>query len=271
MMIQVVVAMTVLLIAFGYYDYTSTKDQLVKDLNQQIAAVEERLKISLPGPIWDYAPEFIIKNIQSEMSTPAVAGIKVVSNDKEILGLVARRGNELILNKDEPSSSSFTKQVDVKLFYDDDGEQQQVGQVFIFENENVIKPALQRTMAQAIIQGIVMDIIVALAIFFILSGNVMRPLSQVTAAINDIAQGEGDLTKRLDDSKGDEISQLAAGFNQFVEQLQDMVRNISERSNLLQESSQQTSQIVDNTNQGWPSNRLRSIWWRQRPLRCLNR
>lgn len=48
--------------------------------------------------------------------------------------------------------------------------------------------------------------------------SITRPLNNVTAGMKDISEGEGDLTKRLDDSGTDEIAQLAGAFNQFAGQ-----------------------------------------------------
>ncbi|WP_162063279.1 methyl-accepting chemotaxis protein [Vibrio taketomensis] len=48
----------------------------------------------------------------------------------------------------------------------------------------------------------------------------MRPLNALNEAIQDVASGQGDLTKRLDTNTDAEFSQLAKGFNTFTENLQ---------------------------------------------------
>ena len=42
--------------------------------------------------------------------------------------------------------------------------------------------------------------------------------------LKDIAEGEGNLTKRLDDKRTDEIGELARAFNQTLERLERLFR-----------------------------------------------
>lgn len=51
----------------------------------------------------------------------------------------------------------------------------------------------------------------------------MRPLGVLNEAIQDVASGQGDLTKRLDTNTDQEFAQLAAGFNTFTETLQKQI------------------------------------------------
>lgn len=54
-----------------------------------------------------------------------------------------------------------------------------------------------------------------------------RPLTNVIAMIKDIATGDGDLTKRLDLKRGDEIGQLGHWFDFFVTNLHGIISNVS--------------------------------------------
>ncbi|OLQ90681.1 chemotaxis protein [Vibrio panuliri] len=51
----------------------------------------------------------------------------------------------------------------------------------------------------------------------------MRPLNELNNAIQDVASGQGDLTKRLDTNTDAEFAQLARGFNTFTENLQQQI------------------------------------------------
>ncbi|WP_028239573.1 methyl-accepting chemotaxis protein [Stutzerimonas azotifigens] len=66
----------------------------------------------------------------------------------------------------------------------------------------------------------------------------MRPLMDMNQAMRGIAQGEGDLTKRLLVQSDDEFGELATGFNQFVERIQGSIREVSEATQQLNEVAQ---------------------------------
>ncbi|MCF3193187.1 methyl-accepting chemotaxis protein [Pseudomonas bubulae] len=55
----------------------------------------------------------------------------------------------------------------------------------------------------------------------------MRPLTTMGRAMQDIAQGEGDLTRRLVFENKDEFGELASSFNQFVERIHASISEVS--------------------------------------------
>lgn len=55
----------------------------------------------------------------------------------------------------------------------------------------------------------------------------MRPLTTMGRAMQDIAQGEGDLTRRLVIENKDEFGELAGSFNQFVERIHASISEVS--------------------------------------------
>ena len=63
----------------------------------------------------------------------------------------------------------------------------------------------------------------------------MRPLRIMGKAMQDIAQGEGDLTKRLEIHSQDEFGQMAGSFNQFVERIHSSIREVSSTTGRLNE------------------------------------
>jgi methyl-accepting chemotaxis protein len=57
------------------------------------------------------------------------------------------------------------------------------------------------------------------AFAWFISRSIVRPIREVDAALSDIASGEGDLTRRLDASRGDELGSVARNFNAFAEKI----------------------------------------------------
>ncbi|MCK1791483.1 methyl-accepting chemotaxis protein [Pseudomonas sp. TNT19] len=71
----------------------------------------------------------------------------------------------------------------------------------------------------------------AVAIIIALLGMLIRlliqPLHVMTRAMEDIADGEGDLTKRLTIQNNDEFGILGTAFNRFVERIHGSIREVS--------------------------------------------
>ena len=65
--------------------------------------------------------------------------------------------------------------------------------------------------------------------------RITRPLQSLTHMLADIAEGEGDLTRRLAVQSRDEIGQLAKAFNRFVERIHTSIGEVSSTTRQLNE------------------------------------
>jgi methyl-accepting chemotaxis protein len=76
----------------------------------------------------------------------------------------------------------------------------------------------------ALIAGALIGIIGALALLLVKRS--LRPLTLIRAHLDEIAAGEGDLTRRLPLVSRDELGQLAGSFNAFIEKIHSLVSQI---------------------------------------------
>lgn len=77
--------------------------------------------------------------------------------------------------------------------------------------------------------ALVMAALVAVVGFFI-SKTITTPINKVVAMLEDIAQGEGDLTKHLDIDSRDELGELAKWFNVFIAKLHDIISQVKQNA-----------------------------------------
>jgi methyl-accepting chemotaxis protein len=80
---------------------------------------------------------------------------------------------------------------------------------------------------------------------------VTRPVQSLAGHLKDIAEGEGDLTRRVEVQTEDEIGELGATFNRFVESIQQDVASIGDQAISLANASQHlfelSSEMSDTT------------------------
>jgi len=91
-----------------------------------------------------------------------------------------------------------------------------------------------------------------IALFFlglvvVLARGLVRPIRQVTSALVEIGGGGGDLTRRLDESRADELGDLARGFNRFIGSLRGLIGDVLSTSQQLRTAVGQVAEVVDNT------------------------
>ena len=69
--------------------------------------------------------------------------------------------------------------------------------------------------------------------------TILKPVDALRLMLMDISQGEGDLTKRLDDTTKDELAEISKYFNLFIEKLRGIISNIANTSNQVAAASTQ--------------------------------
>ena len=85
---------------------------------------------------------------------------------------------------------------------------------------------LSNFRASAIVATII-AVVIIIALLGMLIRILMQPLHVMTRAMQDIADGEGDLTKRLTIQTQDEFGILGTAFNRFVERIHTSIREVS--------------------------------------------
>ncbi len=106
------------------------------------------------------------------------------------------------------------------------------------------KDILQRhSRNQSILSWVVwgLTFLVSLLLYYIIRKLVVTPIQSIVVSIKDIAEGEGDLTRRLDDSSKDEFGDLAKWFNAFVKKVHGIINKIGENSKQIGSASSEIS------------------------------
>ncbi|GAB1619924.1 methyl-accepting chemotaxis protein [Pseudomonas sp. NGC7] len=72
---------------------------------------------------------------------------------------------------------------------------------------------------------------------WLLGKSISRPVSRVSEMLEQIANGDGDLTQRLTNNRQDEIGSLAKWFNLFLDKIQPVIAELGHTSQQVQRSA----------------------------------
>jgi len=89
----------------------------------------------------------------------------------------------------------------------------------------VIDKSITRTISSIILVLVIVGIS-AIGIALIIGRKITKPIKDVLEVIKDIAQGEGDLTRRIDIQSKDETGELASWFNEFIDKLHTIISRV---------------------------------------------
>jgi methyl-accepting chemotaxis protein len=94
---------------------------------------------------------------------------------------------------------------------------------------------------------IVFAFVLAMLFGYFVPLKVTQNIASMTQRIREIADGDGDLTQRIDSSSTDELGDLAHEFDVFVERLREIIGNIQQQSGALGGMTSELNLVADQT------------------------
>jgi len=119
--------------------------------------------------------------------------------------------------------------------------------VLVFDDERVVLSAVRANQRKNIVILVGALIVVALFVRVFTNRVVARPFGQVATRLQEISQGEADLTAQLRVSSNAEAEHLANGFNEFTAGLRKIVVAIREATESLSEVGSELSANMEET------------------------
>ncbi len=95
----------------------------------------------------------------------------------------------------------------------------------------------------------ILILVLATALLYLLVSFQTKPLKKLAIALEDVSQGEGDLTHRLKVESTDEFGRMSLSFNHFVSQLQSTISEMIRLTNDVNDAAARSVDDVHTTTQ----------------------
>lgn len=212
---------TVILVISGFFRSMTIQNQELARLHQDSQAALDRLSSTLVEPIWNVAVDSAQEIIKGEMRSGSIVSVLIEneSNHQPFAGMALVNGIA-IPQTDHLPTGNFTLSKDIKQ-----GDEL-IGSVQIAISTSLIQDKVSEMMVSDIIQIGIVDLVLAIIMGLLINILVSRPLSGLGRVLEQISQGQGDLTINVPVVSRDEIGQLAIYFNQFRETLSIMIKEL---------------------------------------------
>lgn len=121
------------------------------------------------------------------------------------------------------------------------------------DKSDAINTRMFQVMNRSVLIGLVTaagSTILGILIAVLTAHHITRSINEASSMLANIAQGDGDLTRRLEIATKDEIGEMAGWFNLFIEKLQKMIGEIASESKFVESAISELSAISGQMNQG---------------------
>ena len=122
-----------------------------------------------------------------------------------------------------------------------------IGVLEIVMDRSQYVDALNKSMTFNSIIGVIF-VVLGIVVAAILARAIVQPLKKAVAAMNDVAEGEGDLTRRLETGGSKEVAALADAFNRFAEKVRVLVIDVASSTGRLATAAEEMSIITSESN-----------------------
>ncbi|KJZ04585.1 HAMP domain-containing protein [Pseudoalteromonas sp. A22] len=107
--------------------------------------------------------------------------------------------------------------------------------IAVIDEDEILASAYDMTISITIIAVIMVILFIIIAIT--LANKIVEPIEMVSDGLKEIAQGEGNLSKRLKVVTNDEIGELATWFNKFLDSINSLVKDIQSNASTLNDAA----------------------------------
>ncbi|MCP3940663.1 MAG: methyl-accepting chemotaxis protein [Desulfobacteraceae bacterium] len=258
-------------------NYVQTQNKALKENEKsQKSSLEEMVKIMTEisssvaeSFIYNFDPDNLKGFLASFVSIDGIIAVKAIDADGQAFAAAwedsgINTGDEIpakiTLNEKfsfrQDSIHDGEKVGTVRIYYTDQLVKKKIMQrekkteLSIAEFNSIASKSINKSITTQIFVAVCIIIVLIISIVLCLQFIVTKPINNTVKMIEDIAQGEGELTKRLKITSKDEIGDLGKWFNVFIKKLQNIITDIAGNSEKLDDSSRNLLTISKQMSQG---------------------
>ncbi|HNR64032.1 MAG TPA: methyl-accepting chemotaxis protein [Thermotogota bacterium] len=207
--------------------------------------------ISAP-PIWNFETALVESFANDLLQLPNVTYVVIYDDRGAVLtGEKIATGQSLPYSKEIRFEETFLGTVEIgldrqyleNLAKDSEETKDNLLNQFSKKANEIISDRLSIMLLTIALSGLFIVIMVGIFVSF-----ATKPLRKVHAVMKDLAQGEGDLTVRLDIKSNDEVGKLADSFNDFLDKQSELVKSIKSISQTIDDNSSKLAGIAQEEN-----------------------
>jgi len=209
--LSAVLLLVFILVSFVSYQLQSGSEQEQWLKTQQ--TLQNELKVILEEPVYSYDKTLISNIINAFIQDENISQIQVKDHRQQLLGTAGKITDDSL------------SVISIPLKWQNS---QAIGSIQLYLSSALTDSRISNATINVTAGLLIFVVLTGLLGMFIINKVVVQPLNSVNTLLDDIAQGGGDLTKRIDYQSNDEIGQVVNGFNMFISEVQKIVVDVAE-------------------------------------------
>ncbi len=226
----------------GAYDYSSTRNNMLQELNEKADGLVERLSESLITPLWNVDQAAINRIILSEMNDKRVRAILVTEDNGQnvFAGKVRDEDWNIVDFTDWPTGKLIKRKAEISIM------NQPIGAVEIFLSPKFIEDELYQSLLNSLLRTMFLVVLLMVTLFVTMRRILISPIIKLTETAKQISVDKNYSARVMFKSQG-EMKTLLENFNNMLQQIEEQDHKLKEYSGQLQEKIYQSNKNLENS------------------------
>ncbi|MFO1369604.1 MAG: methyl-accepting chemotaxis protein [Marinagarivorans sp.] len=236
---KLMIALTIIMIVVAsivlFVNYKINEAKQRQEFEQTISAQIALINSSVLEAVFAYDMDQIQAICNSLVNTALVTEVKMFDHRGKSLATAVKSGNADFSTKIGRNGLEIVREKEVIGRYD-----------IVFSTSELDHILITQLHSSAII--IISLLLASLATVFVLSRSlIISPITSISESLDAIAAGGGDLTRRLPTTSGDEVAVLSNNFNRVMEQIGNIIKNVTQVTQKVNNNVRIMSSATENT------------------------
>ncbi|WP_196771687.1 HAMP domain-containing protein [Piscirickettsia salmonis] len=220
----------------GIIEYLGDKNSLQQQLKQDALISSQRIASSLAEPLWNLSHTQVQAILKSNLKSREIQALQIKLQPGNKIITTYKDSNNKIIHISKPIvNSNYNDSIILPIKYRDET----VGKLTYFIDSSSINETLTKIIYKQGLQTFILNLLIIAATYILISKIIIKPLQEISTAIHTIAEGEEDLSQRVDVAKfSNEIAFLGNGFNRFAYKVSQMIKRVADDANNITKEAQ---------------------------------
>lgn len=233
LMLVLAAAMVTIAVIVAFTNYKIAASDLENELEAETSAMIELTNSSILEAVFAYDFQQIEAIAKSLVNTSLVTSVNVVDH----------RGQSLAKAVDEDHSENQITRASIPIVYNGST----IGSYDIMFSTQEMNETLYDQIKTNVFTVLALLAASLITVYGLIRSLVLGPVDEVTRSLATIADGGGDLTRRLPTDSQNEIAALAHNFNRVMEHIADIIRNVVQVNDKVRVNVNKMSSATENT------------------------
>ncbi len=174
--LSLIAVITAVLVAFGFFDFTSQRDKLYQELHASISTMADQLGSSLALPLWNFQDDQATKIVENAMRDNFI--VAVIARDtitqRIVVGRTRLSDGSLAPASEAPAAENLIFKQSTITF-----NTRNIGQIEVWGTPEYAREALKESLTRLVLSIALVNAALVALLSLILNRTVIRPLKAV--------------------------------------------------------------------------------------------